>query len=161
MPAEITETAAEVAYDVLSTGVQVQGSHADALDAKLGLFIATGSGLVGLVVAVLALSPIRAGSSGPGLIATFSTYAIVLLAAGWGILPRQWDGWIKSDGLLDVVEKGGSGAWLRDDAMKALFHAYRNNRPRLDRKGWAVKVTFIALVAEAVSFLVVLVPLAK
>lgn len=162
MPAIVGEaSAADVAYDVLAAGVQVQGSHADALDAKLGLFIATGSGLVGLMVAVLALVPSHAGSTGPGRVATCITYGLVLLAAGLGILPRKWTVWIKSDRLLGVVEKGISGAVVRDDAMKALFVVYRDNGPRLDRKGRAVRIAFLALAGEAVSFLFVLVPLAK
>lgn len=151
----------QIAYDVLSAGVQAQGTHADALDTKLGLLAGTGTGLVALLVAVLALKPVAVGTAPGGLAAALATYLLVLVTAGSGILPRKWGLWIKnSKGLLEAVDGGFSGSSVQKGAVVALAKLYQRNAPRLRYKGRALQFAYLALAGEAVSFLAVLVPVA-
>jgi hypothetical protein len=132
---------------VLSAGVQAKGTHADALDTKLGLLAGTGTGLVALLVAVLALKPVAVGTAPGGLAAALATYLLVLVTAGSGI-------------LLEAVDGGFSGSSVQKGAVVALAKLYQRNAPRLRYKGRALQFAYLALAGEAVSFLAVLVPVA-
>lgn len=147
-------TAGELAYSTLRDGMQVLFGASEAIDSKLGTFAATGSGLVGILLAVLALRSTEVSVATPWLWLAIAAYVALIAAAGYGLLPAWWEIGPSPSEILDDAQRGCLASAIRENAAVALDATYRANKRKLASRGVALRVSFFALVCE-VAFLAV------
>jgi hypothetical protein len=136
----------EVAKDKLAQ----QLANVDAVDAKIGTFLATGSALIGLLVAVFALRPSVVGSTQKGLlIVSFVAYGIVAITTGAALWPRTWGvgpdldkEWKKHKAVSEHELKWRFASRYQKDL--------RTNKKMLWWKRVGLLISAIALMAETV-----------
>jgi hypothetical protein len=138
-----------------------QLANIDAIDAKVGTFLATGSALLGLLVAVFALRPPAVGSPQTGLlVASFVAYAILAIGFGVAILPRTWG--VGPD--LDKewrLHRGISEHELKWRFASRYQKDFRTNKGTLGLKRAGLKISAIALTVETVLVAVGLFSIAR
>jgi hypothetical protein len=138
-----------------------QLANIDAIDAKVGTFLATGSALLGLFVAVFALRPSTVGNAQAGLlVASFVAYAIVAIGTGAALLPRTWG----TGPDLDKEWKSHKGASVHELKWRLASRYqkdFRTNKGTLDLKQAGLKLSTIALTGETILVAVGLFSIAR
>lgn len=153
--------AAQVAYDRLDAAVQAQAAAADAIDAKLGLFASVGTGVMGTLLAVLALRSSGVGPAEVGLIWTVLDFVALLAAAAYGLLPTRWSYGPRPDVVTYLAQDGYSSDALRNGVIRSLGAAFEFNEVGLRAKVRSLRATYALLGLEVVGLVVALAPLAS
>jgi hypothetical protein len=152
--------AAEVVSARLDAALQAQATTVDAVDAKLGLFASVGIGIIGILLAVLALRAHEGGSAGFGLVWSLVALLLLLLAAAYGLLPNWWSYGPRPEVVARLGQDGYSGEPLLNGVLKSMTTAFEFNEVGLKAKVRALRAVYVLLALELVGLVVALVPLA-
>src|ERR1700682_553122 len=133
-------------YDLTRDHVTSQMASVDSLDAKLGLYLLAGSGLVAVLAAVVALSPSPRPDRWPLAVCTIA-YALLAGATIFGLSLRKW----KKGPKASDVAKGYNRTSLHviKEDMAAKFHQdFEANKLAYEQKLWAAAWGHRLLIVE-------------
>ncbi|TMD04482.1 MAG: hypothetical protein E6J01_13040 [Chloroflexi bacterium] len=139
-------------YDLTRDQLTSQMSSVDSLDAKLGLFLAVGSGLVSIVAAVVALRPSTHPNLWP-LVLCAIPYVLLAGVTLFGLRPRKWG---KGPKASDVA-KGYNRTSLHviKENMAVKFHKdFESNKAAYGQKVWAAEWGLRLLIVETLVLVV-------
>ncbi len=141
----------QVLLDLVQAQLATQLAFVDAVDTKLGLFLSVGSGLLGILAAVLALrTHPQAGAGIWTLGAAGIAYLVLAAASGSGLASRSWD--LGPEPREVEPDIGRVPLHAVKWGMTARFNeAYEANQAALERKNMLLYVSLGALVIETVA----------
>lgn len=143
--------------ELAKTRLQNQLSFADALDSKIATLFAAASALLGLLAAVFALQDGQVSITGGRLFATregailfaaLISYGVATLAGTLAVWLRVWE-------VGPSVEDAFADAQLETDKtfipkqISGYMHNWRSNRRFTRLKAWAVRFSFLAVLAQS------------
>jgi len=128
-----------------------QLSSLDALDAKMAQLFVAGSGLLGLLAAILALRPTQAGIGGwIALAFAGAAFAVVAYQALKHLDPRQFDAGVDVDVLWNDHFRQDEHS-LRWETTASYLCYYDQNRPKYVAKVKAVQRAVLAVTIESAA----------
>ena len=150
----------EPMYELTRDQLATQLSFVDALDTKIGLFLSVGSGLVGILAAVLALHPSSIGHPDfRALVACVGAYILVAGAGGFGLWSRAWG--LGPDPRVVAKDYNKTSGDAVRRRMAAKFNQdYEANLTAYRHKLWALRLTLVGLVIETLALVAALASLA-
>jgi hypothetical protein len=140
-------------YELSKDALDRQLSFADAVDAKLGGFLGSGSALLGILVAVYALKPDAVKQTQTSLLILSSIfYGVLALASLAASMGHRWGTGPKVRALeSDAQDRGYTDNQIRWKAAATYLDDMERNECWYTLKVWGLAVTVIFLVLETVS----------
>jgi hypothetical protein len=142
----------DIWYELSKDALDRQLSFVDAIDAKVGGFLGSGSALLGILVAVYALklNAIKQMQT-TFLICSVILYGILALASIATLMKREWGTGAKVRALESDAEKRGySNNQIRWKAASTFLDDMEKNECWYRFKIWGLRVAVISLFLETV-----------
>jgi hypothetical protein len=159
--AEVTDPkTAEIARSRLAESVAEQRDTGNAVDTKIGVFAASGTGLLAILLAVLALRPHSGPAGAVAVLVVVASYAVLVMTTAIGLWPTWWWKGPSPQQLLQLARQRETARTLQHAVLHSLSEAQAFNSEKLRLKGAALRATYVLLVLESVGFVVAIVPLA-
>jgi hypothetical protein len=138
-------------YDLTRDHLTSQMSSVDALDAKLGLYLLAGSGMVGLLAAVFALRPSPHPNLWPLALCAIAYVGLAGVTI-FGLQLREWKKGPKASDVARGYNQTSLQVIKQDMAVK--FHKdFEANKSAYDQKVWAAAWCHVCLIAETLALL--------
>lgn len=151
---------AEIARSRLASSVSEQLETGNAVDTKIGVFAASGTGLLAILLAVLALRPHSGPMVAVATLVVIVSYVLLVPTTALGLWPTWWWKGPEPQMLLGYARAGKSLRVLQHAVLHSLSEAEAFNAEKLRLKAAALRVTYALLALESVGFVVAVVPLA-
>jgi hypothetical protein len=159
--AKYPDTDPQFLYELSKDRLATQLSFLDAVDGKIGLLLSTGSALLGILAAALALKAHEFDRLDLALLSSVGLCFIVLASAGlFAYFGRRWSVGPKLEQVKDDLVLSTKENEVKWKTTTMLIRAYNKNAKTHARKLLAMRVAVVALIAESGVLLIALSSLA-
>jgi hypothetical protein len=140
-------------YELAKDALDTQLAFVDAIDAKLGSFLGTGSALVAILAAVYALKPDVVKDAQVHALALAAFFYVVLAVISMAaLMSRKWGTGPDVEALRALAEERNyTDDQIRWKAQSRYVDDVEKNDKRYWLKAWGLRVVLVGLVLETAS----------